>query len=82
VTVPRRGPQARDLCSSFRDARSTKNLREHSDERERVSSKGACDRRARTQSERGRIPQDIFLKLRLVCARTKSERGSIPKDIF
>ena len=42
---PRRGPQARDLLAHG-------NLRPIPDERERVSSKGACDRRARTKSER------------------------------
>jgi hypothetical protein len=46
-----------------------------------VSSKGACDRSARTESERGGIPKDIVQKLRLVSARTESERGGIPQDI-
>ena len=44
------------------------------DERERVSSKGACDRCARTKSERRLHHASLFLKLRLVSARTKSER--------
>src|SRR6185295_12470673 len=43
-----------------------RNLRARFDERERVSSKGACDRRARTKSERRRRHAGLFLKLRLV----------------
>ena len=134
---PRRGPQARDLCSTLRNygtsvtnrhgrgpvtshntarrrteqqpspsetygqcstktrcgcrlkpQRTSRPIVAHAtyghalDERERVSSKGACDRRARTKSERRLHHASLFLKLRLVSARTKSERRLHHASLF
>src|SRR6185369_12123203 len=67
--------------------RGARNLLPVPDVRERVSSKGACDRRARTKSERRPRHASPFLKLRLVSARTQSERrlphaSLVPKTSF
>ena len=63
-----------------------RNLRARFDQRERVSSKGACDRRARTKNERRRHHASFFLKLRLVLllvlARERKASGGHTTQAF